>query len=66
MAVEHTYSCVIVHGGIDGNFTDPFMYASTHRAGSKANADDALRQWKRDNGNNGWAEIEHGSVYRVY
>lgn len=42
------YVCTIVHGGgfgggAGGTYSDEFAYRSEHRAGSKANAQDAVR-----------------------
>lgn len=37
-------------------------YQSTHRAGSKANEEDARTTWRRLHGNAGWCEVVPGSV----
>lgn len=64
MPKTNTYSCMIVSNEND-NRPQMFIYTSTHRAGSKANADDAIRQWKDKHGGYGWADVMYGSVYRI-
>ena len=70
MATERTYSCVMTNGGgfgsgYGGTYDSEFIYTSTHRAGSKANEEDACFQWRCKHGRAGWCEVKHGSVYRV-
>lgn len=45
-------------GGYGGTYTEQLSYTSEHRAGSKANRQDALDQWRLVKGRAGWAELE--------
>lgn len=64
MAKEHSYSCMIVSNE-NGNRPQMHTYKSTHRAGSRANEQDAISQWKAKRNGYGWAEVVYGSVYRI-
>lgn len=64
MPKTNSYSCMIVSNE-NGNRPQMFTYTSTHRAGSKANEQDAIDQWKAKRNGYGWAEVVYGSVYRI-
>lgn len=59
--MEHVYSCVVV----TRNGAEPFMYASDHRARSKANIDDAVLQYLFEHDDISWCEVEKNSIYRI-
>lgn len=59
------YSCVIVRGGFGGRYSEEFEFESVNRAGSKANAEDALGQWRRKHGKSGWAEVVRGTARKI-
>lgn len=59
--MEHTYSCVVV----TSNGKQPFMYTSNQKAGSRANIEDAILQYKFENDYEYWCEVEKHSIYRV-
>lgn len=59
--MEHTYSCVIV----TRNGTEPFIYTSDHKAGSKANCEDAVLQYQFVHDDVSWCEVEKNSIYRI-
>lgn len=57
-----TYTCTITHnggfgGGYGGTYSEQFVYASDHRANSKANLEDAITQWKQRKGY-GFSSVE--------
>lgn len=65
--MRRNYTCIIRHGGgfgggYGGTYEREHSYQSTHRAGSKANEEDARTTWRRLRGNAGWCEVVPGSV----
>lgn len=65
MAVQHSYSCVMAHGSSYGGNSTPFIYTSTHRAGTKGNIADAIEQFKFERGDLSWVEVEPRSIYKI-
>lgn len=45
-------------GGYGGTYTREIEFASAHRAGSRANADDCITEYRRRYGRAGWIEVE--------
>lgn len=41
------------------------MYASDHKARSKANIDDAVLQYLFEHDDISWCEVEKNSIYRI-
>ena len=41
------------------------MYTSNQKAGSRANIEDAILQYKFENDYEYWCEVENNSIYRV-
>lgn len=67
MRNSRRYTCIIRYsGGFDGGcggiYKREHSYYSTHRAGSKANEEDAIATWHRRNGCTGWCEVVPGTA----
>ena len=67
MRNSRRYTCTIRYsGGFDegcgGIYERERSYYSTHRAGSKANEEDAITAWRRRNGCTGWCEVVPGTA----
>lgn len=65
-----SYVCTVTTSGgfgsgYGGAYRREVRYTSWHRAGSKANAADALRAYRAKYGRAGRAEIMPGSIYRI-
>lgn len=65
MAKSHIYSCIMAHGSSYGGNNSPFTYTSTHKAGSRGNIADAIKQFKRERGDLSWVEVDTDSIYKV-
>lgn len=59
--MEHSYSCVMV----SSKGKEPFVYTSDHRAGSKANIEDAELQYRFMHDDVSWCEAEKDSIYKI-
>ena len=65
--MSRAYVCIIDCGGgfgcgYGGSYTRELFYESTHRANSKANFDDAVREYRRTKGRAGWITPRKGSA----
>lgn len=60
MRNSRRYTCTIRYSG--GIYEREHSYYSTHRAGSKANEEDAITAWRRRNGCTGWCEVVPGTA----
>lgn len=61
---ERNYSCVMIVYG-DTVEREDFVYASSHRAGSKENIKDAINEYHFDYGHGVICEVLPDSVYRI-
>ena len=67
MRNTRSYICTMRHGGgfaggYGGTYDSEHVYDSTHRAGSRANEEDAVRSWRSRYGRAGWCEVLPGTV----
>ena len=67
MRNSRRYTCTIrCSGGFDvgrgGISARANSYSSPHRAGSRANEEDAIAAWHRRNGRTGWCEVVPGTA----
>lgn len=62
---QHSYSCFINWFDCGQQKRSLFTYTSTHRANSKANYVDAIKQWHNKNGLYGMPSVLEDSAYRI-
>lgn len=67
MRNSRRYTCIMRYGGsfgggYGGTYEREHSYYSNHRAGSKANEEDAMATWHRRHGHAGWCEVVPGTA----